>query len=769
MRTEFTKISRQPYRLGFAPVDDDVGANGGTKIDDAIQLKDIGAFVRRHLVFMVVVTAVFTAIGFVYVKTAPPQYTAYARIMIDPQQARLAAPERNFGTLAIESAEVESQVEIIKSEPIAREVVSKLDLVNDAELLGSDSSISSIRKWIGKFFGGQEAPAPNESKLLRQTVGSFLGRLSAYRVGQSYVLEIGFVSASPEKAAQIVNAVTDTYIAAGIRMKSDATRIGAAWLDDRLIDIAAKVNKAAQDVEDFRRTNQIAVSSQSPSLEERQFVELNDQLISARSQVATETAALSTIEAVLSSRNFEGGYVDEALKSPQISQIRSDLLAAHSQLAQLQNRYGVKSPAVEGKQQDISRLNAAIRDELNRIREVHKTNLEMANRRAHLLGESFSRLMTEDAPRDSTRVGLAELESRERTFRGMYESLLAQQTSAVQQETFPLADSRLVAAATVPLGRSAPKSSLILAMSMIFGGCVAIALAGMRELKDRRIRTPQRLQRILGLSYLGRVPKTRFARARKIAGSSSLPPYKALKSLQYVLDQPFSPFTEQLRGCKAAIDATLPREGGRVIGVTSTIRGEGKTTIACNLARMYAAEGFRTILIDADFKHPMVSSILSDPEGEAIIHRMAIPDEPAIDDTSKDVTAMQTRGNRLAVADSITFNKEIAGKLEIMTGIGMKETWNAKNRYEEAAALEAHIKYARCRYELVICDMPALEETADAELIANTLLNQTILIVGNHRRVSLDRLGKAVFKNGRQKFDVAGVIFNKASHKDAFC
>ena len=222
---------------------------------------------------------------------------------------------------------------------------------------------------------------------------------------------------------------------------------------------------------------------------------------------------------------------------------------------------------------EMARLDDEIHRELVRIQGVYKSNLETAVKRERLLREQVEELKRTAGGANLARVELAQLESHAATYRRIYESVLEQLVAAMQKQSFPVGNARMVTAATPPLAKSWPKTTLVLPFSMLLGLAAGISLAGMREFLDRRIGSGERLGLELGLPALGHVPKTRFH------SMWSAPADRELKGLRHVLDAPYSGFAEALRSVKTSLDAIVPADGSIVIGVTSVGSGEGKTTI----------------------------------------------------------------------------------------------------------------------------------------------------------------------------------------------
>ncbi len=111
---------------------------------ETLSFRDLINFIRRNARLIALSTAVGLLLGIIYIVKTPSSYEAYARLVIDPEQSRILSQDANTGTVIIEAAEIASQVEIVKSEAIADDVIRQLGLLNDPEIVNSSS-------WYGAF------------------------------------------------------------------------------------------------------------------------------------------------------------------------------------------------------------------------------------------------------------------------------------------------------------------------------------------------------------------------------------------------------------------------------------------------------------------------------------------------------------------------------------------------------------------------------------------------------------------------------------------
>jgi len=227
---------------------------------------------------------------------------------------------------------------------------------------------------------------------------------------------------------------------------------------------------------------------------------------------------------------------------------------------------------------------------------------EFRARHDYRVGRQLGAAVADGGGKDSgegegtTREGptLEELEVTAETYREMYQSLLTAYTNSVNQQPYLIADARVITPATPPLGASHPRRTLVLALGGLAGLMAGLGLAFARHTLDRTIRTPRQIRSELGLDCVGELPRVGW-----LGGYAQL---------DEVLRQPESPFSTSLRSIRAAI--SLADGPLRSIAITSATPCDGKSTVASNLAALCAVSGMRTLVIDADGSHSILTKHL---------------------------------------------------------------------------------------------------------------------------------------------------------------
>jgi Mrp family chromosome partitioning ATPase/capsular polysaccharide biosynthesis protein len=187
---------------------------------------------------------------------------------------------------------------------------------------------------------------------------------------------------------------------------------------------------------------------------------------------------------------------------------------------------------------------------------------------------------------------LTQLEAKAQAYRKVYESLLERFTENQQQASYPVSNARVITSASRPLGKTYPKSKLVLMLAILVGVLVGIAVGAARAMLDGSVRSARQLRQSLGLSVLGLLP----CRRPEPPGSASA------EDRVEVLDAPLSPLSEALRDAKISIQHACGGRSGYSLGILSLLADDAASTVAINLAALFEAAGAKTLLIDADLR-----------------------------------------------------------------------------------------------------------------------------------------------------------------------
>ena len=720
-------------------------------------LVDLYAFLksnRRVLAGWVIVTL---TVALVYAFTATPLYTATADLTIDSKKIQLFKNnEQVVGDNTMDSSQVESEVQVLGSESIALAVIDDLKLANDPEFIGTGNG--PLVGLLSAIFGmDDDARSLSDLQRKRIAIKVVRGNLSVRRIGLTYVLEISYRSPDPAKAAQIANAVADAYINDQLNTKYQAARRASIWLQERIAELRNQSNVAARAVQDYKEKNNIVDTGNHGLLSDLQVQETNTQMIAAQAATAEAKARLDRIEEVLKSPapGEALGTVSDTLKNEVINKLRQRYLDDTEHVAKFTAMMGPNHLAVVNLKNEMALLQASMVDELQRIAQTYKSDYEIAKAREESTRASLGKQIQEAGASGQAQVDLKELEAASQTYHTIFENFLQKYTEAVQQQSFPISDARVITPASRPNFKSYPKTTLIALLGLLVGIGAGLVNALVLRNFDRAMRRPRDVEERLGLECLGMVPLIATRQRKTTSHGPKLlqaverlmtvpvkdsPPEADLDLTRKVLDDPFSHFSEGLRSIKTGLDILALTRPIKTLGVISATPGEGKSTIAVNLANLFAAGGRSTLLIDGDLRNPQLSRLLSPDAKSGLVELIA--GKIAFTKAMRAIPQSTLRFIPTVLQQRIANTADLLASPQMRTVLG--EVQNV--------------------FDQVVIDLPPLGPISDAR--AMSPLIDAFIVVANWGHTRFEVLEDAIANFGIAADKVVGVILNKVDYNE---
>jgi succinoglycan biosynthesis transport protein ExoP len=590
-------------------------------------------FLRRQYVVVIFFALLAIGLALIYLQHTPPRYTAHAAMIIDTRKGQVFQNQSILADAPIDLAGVESQVQIIKSENVAASVIKDLHLTEVPEFVGG--AASPIDRLL-TYLRWDPSPPRSELELMRQAFNTFGRNLDAVRVDMSYVVDISYTENDPDRAAQIANAVADAYIADQLDSKFRANRRASNWLQDRISGLRDQASAAERAVVTFKRENNIVVAG-GKLMNEQQVSDLNTQLVLARARTSEAEARLNRIQSIIradaSDAKFDAS-VSDAVSSPIITKYRQQYLDLVNREADWSARYGRNHLAVVNLRNQIREIRDSIFAELKRLAETYNSDYEIAKQRQESLERDLARAVSQSQESNKAQITLHALEGSAQSLRILHDNFLQRYTESIQQESFPITEARIISRATRPFSKSGPKTPLILALACLGGIGLGAAAGFVREAMDRVFRTTGQVETDLNAPCVALVPLVNDAAT---AETLALPPVESKAIARdggvcwVVAEQPWSRFAEAIRSVKLAADLNIASKAHRVIGFTSALPHEGKSTIAVALGELVSQVGGKVIVVDCDLRNPSLSRTLAPNATLGLIDVLA--GEHALEDT----------------------------------------------------------------------------------------------------------------------------------------
>ena len=246
-----------------------------------LDLRGLGQALLRHKNWIIVPTLVAAALSIAAVNLVTPRYKSEARILIDGRENVFLRPngERNEERTALDAEAVTSQVQLLLSRDLAREVIRKNKLAERPEFDPVLRGFLPVKSLLALFGIGRDpfSLTPEE-----RVLDAYFDRFTAYAVDKSRVVVIEFQSIDPDLAARVANSIAESYLVLQQDARQEQAKSASQWLSGEIDSLRRKVADDESRVEDFRSKSSLFVGTNNTTLSNQQMGELNTQLNNAR-------------------------------------------------------------------------------------------------------------------------------------------------------------------------------------------------------------------------------------------------------------------------------------------------------------------------------------------------------------------------------------------------------------------------------------------------------------------------------------------------------
>lgn len=738
--------------------------------EDFIDVERLLGMAARQAKVVAACAAIGLFLGVLYLQTTPPTYMAMSRVLID-EGLNKVVDEVSAASVSMQTdSAILSQIEILHSARLAAVVVDKQKLdQNDAFM---DPPTSAVSKAAGFVRGMVRYFRPNPvvgvtdvtqldeaareammaSSRRDYAILKLQNEVQAERLGRSYVISIAYQATDPVLATAITKAYADAYLADQLDASFDATERAAVWLQGRLTELRESSQAAALAVEKFRAEHGLAVNNNGQLISDKQLSDLNEQLIEAQADTARASARYQQYKSIVESGS-DNAFRDAAISSDQpsnsvISTLKTRYLAVAKRQQDVEANFGAEHPQAVALAKEKADISAQIFGELKQLTESYRNEYEVALARETALRANVALAAGKSSVDNQTQVQLRELEQKATALSTLYQTFLGRYEEASQQQSFPVGKIRVISDAKLPQSAATPRTSIVLGLSLVLGVMLGAGVGGLNEFRERFFRTGEDVRDRVGLKFLGYLPiiGSRIGKDDKrddgqadVRTAQSPSAAEKRARMRVSIDAPASMFSETLRSTKIAFDVVMEGQGSRVIGIVSVLPGEGKSTVAANLAGLLAANGSKTLLVDGDLRNPGLSRSLGMETEQGLM-------EAVVSGQTWQSVGKIDRQTKLAIIPAVP-RGHFSHTSELLSSAGMRR----------------FIDNAKETFEYIIVDLPPLGPVVDAKAFA-PLVDGFVLVTewGRTPRAMVQSILSSETSIANK---IVGVVLNKVDLK----
>lgn len=568
---------------------------------------------KKYILGMV---ALVTAVGgYLIARQLPETYTSRGLLVVEPRQISISELGAGLNGSAGDLIRTQTEAQVLRSRALAEGVARDLRLADNPLFMKPDewSPIDAAKTFILSLLPSDETGdgVPIDRNAIAANIVQ--ANLDVAASDKSAAITVEYTAEDPGLAAAIVNRVMEIYMAGQVRSKSEVTQHVNEVLSGRVERLWQEVADADRRVQEFRAANGL-LETNGGDINALALADLQSKLDTARGQVTSLEASVQS-----ATRALETGGVDasaEVLASPLIQGLRQQEAQVARNLSSMSERLGPRHPQIRAVTEELANVRSQIAGEIRKIWQSLRRDLTIAQAQVQGLEQRIAAVQARAQAAAGKDVELQQLIKEAEAKRVIYQSYMARVEQTAAGETGPLPDVRIASAAVVPIKPSGPNKKAIAA----FAGMAGLSLAGagvlLRDATRGRVFSGDELAKLTHFPAFGTIPVVRGRRH----GSSRLP--------DAVVTAPQLDAAESVRGLWAGLRSARQGWTPKVVMVTSSVPGEGKTSLVTALGRVAALDGARVLLIDADFRMPTVGSFLRQEPGEYVDELLAENEPP---------------------------------------------------------------------------------------------------------------------------------------------
>jgi len=678
----------------------------------------------RRLMSLIFVTVVVAAMATTMMKREI--YSASALLEINTA-GRNIVKFQNVQSEEISASEhLSTQSRILASKAVAEEVIRRLDLIDDPELSGKirQRTVKNGLKRLIKILKPSAPRSYSDEVRKNSAIKRYLSRLSISPIRKSTLINVKFRSFDPEMSAKIVNEHMNAYIWLSSQRRYNSTSGAKSFLNKEIENVQKKLASSQKELTEFARVHGVIDIEDRNNIMLERMAKLN----SALSEVQNDRINAET--KYIQSQSESPGAIVDVIDDELVKTLKQDLVSLNAQYLEKAKIYKPGYPSMQQLKAKINELEVSIDYQMERRLSGLKTNFEQLDLREERLKselQDFKAQMLNVQDR-SVQYGILkrELDANKQLYAGLLERTKEVGVAAGME----LNVGSVVDHAIAPRSASSPVLLRSLITACLFAAVLALMVALLLAILDNTIADEDQLRKVTQLSPLGIAPTIEPQGVKPRAGMSRVYMVNTIAH-----HHPDSGFSEAMQSVRTSLAYTSQGGLPKSLMVTSAMPGEGKSTIAMNLAVSYAKSGYRVVIVDGDLRNSKLHDVFS------------LPRSPGLADVLEE-----------GISETLYGFKEIEHLSMLVSGcpssaspvdlLGSNSMQELLERFERD-------------FDLVIIDSPPIGRIADSILISRAV--DAVLMVVAADKAPQDEVKRAMNRLRMVNAPVVGTILNKAS------
>ena len=397
----------------------------------------------------------------------------------------------------------------------------------------------------------------------------FISNISVSQLStKATILNLAFQDTSSLRAKEILNALSKAYIEVEVEQKTKEANLTLEFIDAQLDSINERLQKSETKLESFKEDNKVVGLNEQAMATTTQLSEYQAKL----EEVQTEINILANLEQFIKSNQDLTGLTigSVSFADPALGSLVTSLQEEVAKKSSLLMDYTELHPDAQKSSQNIANLKRSIKIALS-------NNLRQLGQRKSSLQDIIGKFNSSIATLPKQERELSRLTRFYSIDEKIYSFLLEKKAETAILKSSTISNSRLLDEAIENPMSIQPKRSMIVMVGIILGIILGLALTFLREFMNNTVKNSEEVEKLSSIPIYGIIPNNKTKKAAKLIDES----YRAIRTnLQF-----------------------LPRHSkSQIISITSSVSGEGKTTISANLAKIIAQADKKVIVLDFDLR-----------------------------------------------------------------------------------------------------------------------------------------------------------------------
>lgn len=704
--------------------------------DDEIDLLKLWRSIWQRKWSIITLALIVMMVSTLVVLSLTPIYRAASTLLIEQKQAKVVSIEQVYGLEGNSNEYLQTQFELLKARSLAERVVRELNLTTHPEFdpRQQPEPLIDIKGLLANFSLDKLIPAtlpsdldseldPVEAQIFDDVTKAFMERITIAPQGKSQLVKVQVDMADPVMAARAANMLSNGFIESQLEASMEMSATATTWMNSRMGELRSKLKTAEDTLQAYREKENLVDVGGVSTISAAELAATSERMIDARRNRAEAESMYRQVQSMRSAGWEKLASVSAVLGDPLIQQFKTNEAKAKAKVEELSKRYGARHPTMEAAHTELAAAQASLRGQVEQVVAGIERNyqLAMANESSLRSSVNANKAQIQDISRKEFK--LRELQREVDSNRALYDTFLTRLKETAATSDLDSASARIVDKATVPTEPIKPKKALIVIIATLLAGFVGVGLVLLLDALNNTFKSTEEIENTLNLPVLGILPLVKKSDRKEVANLFHNDTDKS--------------FSEAIRTIRTSVVLSAMDEPHKILVVTSSIPGEGKSTVAANLS-FALGQMEKVLLIDADMRRPTLAKNFGFPVG--------------------------TPG----LANLIAGTAKLEECIKHVDGVDMLSAGSVPPNPLELLSSERFIKvidFLRNKYDRVIIDSPPTQAVSDA-LVLGTLANALIYVIRSEHTATplvVKGIGQLLQSNA----PVTGIVLNQVDIKKA--